>query len=44
MWVSVTIILVVPAVVITTQILAPDEARKPARQSVGTRRLLMMGR
>jgi putative membrane protein len=44
MWVSVTIILVVPAVVITMQILAPDEARTPARQSVGTRRLLIMGR
>ena len=44
MWVSVTIILVVPAVIITMQILAPDEARTPARQSVGTRRLLIIGR
>jgi cytochrome c oxidase assembly factor CtaG len=44
MWVSVTIILVVPAVVITMQILAPHQARTPARQSVGARRLLIIGR
>jgi putative membrane protein len=43
MWVAVTIILVAPAVVITMQILAPGEARTPARQSVGTRRLLSAG-
>jgi putative membrane protein len=44
MWVAVTIILVVPAVVVTMQILAPHEARTPARQSVGRRRLLIIGR